>query len=89
MTVHFKIDETVRKITCPESPPLIENNRAFQNMLTDGVEISSMGADGEKHDKAWLVDTAIINRQKDEPTSLSSEGLNLRHSHDTTCDSEL
>jgi len=50
------IDEAVRKITRPESPSLIENNRAFQKMLTDGVDISWMGADGEKHDKAWLVD---------------------------------
>ncbi len=51
------IDEAVRKITRPESPSLIENNRSFQKMLTDGVDISWMGADGEKHDKAWLVDT--------------------------------
>ncbi|RLB95540.1 MAG: DEAD/DEAH box helicase [Deltaproteobacteria bacterium] len=50
------IDEAVRKITRPESPSLIENNRTFQKMLTDGVDISWMGADGEKHDKAWLVD---------------------------------
>jgi len=40
------IDEAVRKITRPESPSLIENNRAFQKMLTDGVDISWMGADG-------------------------------------------
>lgn len=50
------IEEAVRKITRPESPSLIENNWAFQKMLTDGVDISWMGADGEKHDKAWLVD---------------------------------
>ena len=50
------IDEAVRKVIRPESPSLIENNRAFQKMLTDGVDISWMGADGEKHDKAWLVD---------------------------------
>ena len=50
------IDEAVRKITRPESPSLIENNRTFQKMLTDGVDISWMGSDGEKHDQAWLVD---------------------------------
>ena len=50
------IDEAVRKITRPASPSLIENNRALQKMLTDGVDISWMGSDGEKHDKAWLVD---------------------------------
>jgi len=52
------IDEAVRKVTRPASPSLIENNRAFQKMLTDGVDISWMGSDGEKHDKAWLVDLA-------------------------------
>lgn len=52
------IAEAFRKITRPDSPSLIENNRAFQKMLTDGVDISWMGADGEKHDKAWLVDAA-------------------------------
>ncbi len=50
------IDEAIRKITRPESPSLFENNREFQKMLTDGVDISWMSADGEKHDKAWLVD---------------------------------
>jgi len=50
------IDEAIRKITRPESPSLIENNRVFQKMLTDGLDISWMGADCEKHDKAWLVD---------------------------------
>lgn len=52
------IDEAIRKITRPESPSLIENNRAFQKMLTDGVDISWMSAEGEKHDKAWLADPA-------------------------------
>ncbi len=51
------IDEAVRKITRSESPSLIENNRAFQKMLTDGVDIAWMGAEGKKHDKAWLMDT--------------------------------
>ena len=50
------IDEAIRKVSRPESPSLIENNQAFQKMLTDGIDISWMGAEGEKHDKAWLVD---------------------------------
>ncbi len=59
------INEAIRKITRLESPSLIENNRAFQKMLTDGVDVSWMSADlsaeqagGEKHDKVWLVDLA-------------------------------
>jgi len=50
------IDEAIRKITRPASPSLIENNRAFQQMLTDGVDISWLGTDYEKHGKAWLID---------------------------------
>ncbi|MCH9031999.1 MAG: type I restriction endonuclease subunit R, partial [candidate division Zixibacteria bacterium] len=51
------IDEAIRKVTRPESPSLIENNRAFQKALTEGVDVSWMGADGEKHDKVWLADS--------------------------------
>ncbi len=36
------IGEAVRKITRTESPSLIENNRRFHRMLTDGVDISYM-----------------------------------------------
>lgn len=52
------IDEAIRKVTRTESPALIENNRAFHKMLTDGVDVSWMGNDGEQHDKVWLVDAA-------------------------------
>jgi type I restriction enzyme R subunit len=50
------IDEAIRKITYPESPSLIENNRTFHKMLTDGVDVSWMGDEGEKHGKVWLFD---------------------------------
>jgi len=52
------IEEAVRKITLPESPSLIENNRSFHRMLTEGVDVSWMGAEGEKYGKVWLVDLA-------------------------------
>ena len=45
------IDEAIRKIVHPESPSLIENNRTFHRMLTDGVDVSWMGDEGEKHGK--------------------------------------
>ncbi len=35
--------------------------RTFQKMLTDGVDISWMGSDCEKHDKAWLVGLANLD----------------------------
>ncbi|MCK4858747.1 MAG: type I restriction endonuclease subunit R, partial [candidate division Zixibacteria bacterium] len=50
------ISEAVRKITRTDSPSLIENNRRFHRMLTDGVDISYMQNDREVHDKVWLLD---------------------------------
>jgi len=50
------IEEAVRKVLTPESPALIENNRNFHRMLTDGVDVSWMAEDGERHGKVWLLD---------------------------------
>ena len=41
------IDEAVRRITRTESPGLIESNRCFHRMITDGVDVSFMH-DGKK-----------------------------------------
>jgi type I restriction enzyme R subunit len=53
------ISEAVRKITRTESPSLIENNRRFHRMLTDGVDVEVLSEDeygGVRHDKVWLLD---------------------------------
>lgn len=51
------IGEAIRKITRTESPSLIENNRRFHRMLTDGVDVEFHAADGRiVHDKVWLLD---------------------------------
>ncbi len=50
------IEEAIRKVLTTESPALIENNRRFHQMLTDGVDVSWMATEGESHGKAWLVD---------------------------------
>jgi type I restriction enzyme, R subunit len=50
------IEEAVRKITRTDSPSLIENNRRFHRMLTDGVDVSYMDDGREVHDKVWLLD---------------------------------
>jgi type I restriction enzyme R subunit len=53
------ISEAVRKITQTESPSLIENNRRFHRMLTDGVDVEILSEDeygGVRHDKVWLLD---------------------------------
>ena len=50
------IDDAVRKVTRAESPSLVENNRRFHRMLTDGIDVSYMSEGREIHDKVWLFD---------------------------------
>ncbi|MBN1829619.1 MAG: type I restriction endonuclease subunit R, partial [Deltaproteobacteria bacterium] len=50
------IDDAVRKIIITETPSLIENNRRFHRMLTDGVDVSYMSDGCEVFDKVWLLD---------------------------------
>ena len=50
------IEEAIRKVLTTESPALIENNRRSHRMLTDGVDVSWMAPEGERHGKVWLVD---------------------------------
>ena len=50
------IEESIRKVLTAESSALIENNRRFHRMLTDGVDVSWMAPEGERHGKVWLVD---------------------------------
>lgn len=55
------VEEVRRRVVRTDSPSLIENNRAFHRMLTDGVDVSWMDAEGEHHVKAWLVDPADMS----------------------------
>ncbi|HIQ05877.1 MAG TPA: type I restriction endonuclease subunit R [Anaerolineae bacterium] len=50
------IEEAMRQVLTLESPALIENNRRFHRMLTDGVDVSWMEAEGERYGKVWLLD---------------------------------
>ena len=50
------IEEALRQVLTRESPALIENNRRFHQMLTDGVDVSWMATEGERHGKVWLLD---------------------------------
>jgi len=40
------LDDALRKITRTESPSLIENNRRFHRMLTDGVDVEVVSEGG-------------------------------------------
>lgn len=52
------IEEAIRIIEVPRSPSLLINNRAFQKMITDGIDVQYRAADGEyPTEKVWLFDT--------------------------------
>jgi type I restriction enzyme, R subunit len=51
------LEQAYRKITRPESPSLIANDRAFHKMLVDGVEVEYQRADGSiAGDRVKLID---------------------------------
>lgn len=52
------LEEAARKVVRTDTLALTENNRAFHRMLTDGVDVSWMGEEGERHAKVWLADPA-------------------------------
>jgi type I restriction enzyme R subunit len=51
------LEEAFKKIQRIHSPSLIERNRRFHRMLTDGVDVSFKSGDRIVHDKVWLIDT--------------------------------
>jgi len=57
------LDEALRKVTRTETPSLVENNRRFHRLLTDGVDVEYRRADGSiAGDKVWLFDFAHPER---------------------------
>src|SRR5207253_1485363 len=52
-------EEALRKLTRGESPSLVEANRRFHTLLTEGVDVAYQAPDGRiLHDKVWPVDFA-------------------------------
>jgi type I restriction enzyme, R subunit len=52
-----EIEEAVRKITIPQHPNLLINNRSFHKLITDGVDIEVREEDGRNiTKKLWLFD---------------------------------
>lgn len=53
------IEEAIRIIEVPRSPSLLINNKAFQKMITDGIDVQYQAANGDyPTEKVWLFDTA-------------------------------
>ena len=57
------LEDALRKVTRTETPSLVENNRRFHRLLTDGVDVEYRRADGSiAGDKVWLFDFARPER---------------------------
>ena len=65
------LEDAYRKISVPQSPSLLQNNKAFQKMLTDGVDVSYRLPDGNLHytqarvldERHWdLNDFLVVNQ---------------------------
>jgi len=53
------LEDAFRKVTRPDSPNLVVNNRQFHKMLADGVDVEYRNKEGRiVGDKVWLVDFA-------------------------------
>ncbi|WP_035452478.1 type I restriction endonuclease subunit R [Alicyclobacillus herbarius] len=52
------IEEAIRLIEVPQSPSLLINNRAFQKMITDGIDVQVPAGNGEyRTEKVWVFET--------------------------------
>ena len=50
-------EEAIRKVLSPDSPALVQNNRAFHQMLVDGIEVEYRQTDGTvRGDRVQLID---------------------------------
>src|SRR5438309_11775352 len=50
------IEDAVRKVLRTESPSVVENNRRFHRLLTEGVSVEYRREDRIIHDTVWLFD---------------------------------
>ncbi|MEE4577420.1 type I restriction endonuclease subunit R [Paenibacillus polymyxa] len=59
------IDELVKKITRQQSLSIIQNNVAFQKMITDGIDVEVHQRDGSiKTEKAYIIDVNDIENNE-------------------------
>jgi len=49
-------EQALRQVLNLPSQNLIDNNEAFHRLLTEGIEIEVMGAEGVRGEKVWLID---------------------------------
>lgn len=57
---HEAIALAIHQVTCIESSDLLENNRRFHKLLTDGVEVEYLFNKEVVHDKVWLIDPSNL-----------------------------
>ncbi|MFH1304125.1 MAG: type I restriction endonuclease subunit R [Planctomycetota bacterium] len=57
------LEQAVRIITRPPEPTLVQNNRWFHRLLTDGIDVDYRTKSGEtRGGKAWIIDLAEPKR---------------------------
>ncbi len=54
------IAAAIYQVACMESDDLLENNRRFHKLLTDGVEVEYLYNEEIVHDKVWLIDQSNL-----------------------------
>lgn len=60
-------EDAFRKVTRPDGPSLVANNRQFHRWLVDGIAVSFQGHDGAlKHDQVWLADLDPANADRND-----------------------
>ena len=57
-------DQALRQVLNLPSQNIIDNNEAFHQMLTEGIEVEYMGKQGIKGDKVWLIDYENIGNNE-------------------------
>jgi len=57
-------DQALRQVLNLPSQNIIDNNEAFHQMLTEGIEVEYMGEQGIKGDKVWLIDYENIGNNE-------------------------
>ena len=59
------LEQVALQVATPETPILIKNNKAFHQMLLEGVKVDFKDENGEeKHDYARLIDFDNINNNQ-------------------------
>src|SRR5574344_1819286 len=58
------IEEAFRKITIPQSPNMLINNKVFHKYLTEGVDVEYREGNETRYGKVWAIDFENLNNNQ-------------------------